>query len=111
MTRALKRRGGGASGAAQRTDNDRRRGNHERHQRDVEEFEEQFELLDILAQRRLHAAQFAARHDHVGAKLLDGAGLFRGQCGVGFGLFAAGQFAQFGLGLFELFCSSCSLAP
>ncbi len=62
---------------AQCSDDNRRRGYEHRHQRDVAEFEDQFEPLDILTQCRLDAAQLTPRRDHVGTELVHRLGLLR----------------------------------
>ena len=72
----------------QRAQHQRRRRDDDRHQRDVDEFEDRLQPLDVLAQRRLHAAQFAAGRRRLGAEAVDGAGLLRRQRRVGVGRLA-----------------------
>src|SRR5581483_4553527 len=58
---------------AQGAEHERGGGDQDRHERDVEEFEELLQVLDILPQCCLHAAQLSAGCQHVGAELRDGA--------------------------------------
>ena len=85
-----------------RPEYDRCNGDDDRHQCDVEEFEPEFQLLDIAAQCGLHVAQLAAGLEDRRAELLDRLGLFGREGGGSRRVVLAGQARELALGVLEL---------